>query len=976
MLENGKVKTFSADTLMSMYASLLNETSKPRFRRGTSRTPQAAAATPGSKRRQRRGWGSPPGTPPSRPRSASSAASAPAAAGSGGGDEVSGSALARRLGITTVITDVDTKGCVIKLHNPTTGPRRFTFPSGGVFDGDASQQEVFRRFAMPFLHTAFQGVNACLMCYGQTGSGKTHSMLGSIESLEAYIVNLGYAGPGSLLPPLEDCGLIPRALYTLLRWREFYKDIQKLSINLQMIEIYNEEKTVLVGHGVPSLQLGLRYILEGHKARTTRATRMNHQSSRSHCITTFKLTQTNVATGAKMESTLYLTDLAGSERMGKAHGDAPIRLSGKESKDVLKDMRAADKATAAFGGKKHFHHQSRFKEMVGINSSLSVLGRVVVALSTGQSHVPIGESVLTQTLEPALGGNCRTGLLVTISQHPADGAESASSLRFGESMGLIRTRATADVQSLESRQRSMRYYQVMTQFTEEQYNMMRQERIAQVEARWEEERRAGRRPLGVDPQRDKRAFVAAAIKQGAVPPHLEDRALAATVSEAHGSHLVRARLNVWEKLAFEREKYMAGLRGAAGSVLAETLLRQRCDITREEILMIRSHTFKQAMLAKPRGAPKVPAARPAPVRPAGKPRREETAFAAAAAAEPPPVALPATPSARGGHPTVKPSRRDGWRKRMLDQVLARDEKPAHAGVRAAAGAGDGQVQFAPAPGTPSTLKATRTPKRPDSPAAHLHGVGRKLTQDAAAAVLLCEEGAQRSLLRAVSDLSEALATAIRRSKTAPRARVRPLTGSERDRAAFIEVAAGVLAEVVQAAASEGLQQNVLELVDRPHLSVACAEHFVAEACVLRYNARARPKITMKGMVSLRRLWKRLRHFIDNEGRSERGNGTQVDLGHKRYDAWIASRAHADSMPLPDARRALTAAVEAMDDMTHRSASADSQVSGDSEDSWDTGPAAPHGGSAEEYKETCGPWPQQPTLEELAAESDGYADGGY
>ena len=24
---------------------------------------------------------------------------------------------------------------MIKLHNPTTGPRRFTFPSGGVFDG-------------------------------------------------------------------------------------------------------------------------------------------------------------------------------------------------------------------------------------------------------------------------------------------------------------------------------------------------------------------------------------------------------------------------------------------------------------------------------------------------------------------------------------------------------------------------------------------------------------------------------------------------------------------------------------------------------------------------------------------------------------------------------------------------------------------------------------------------------------------------
>lgn len=96
-------------------------------------------------------------------------------------------------------------------------------------------------------------------------------------------------------------------------------------------------------------------------------------------------------------SILYLVDLAGSERVKKS------RSTG-----------------------------DRLDEAKAINSSLSVLGKCIHALSEQKpSFVPFRDSKLTRLLQDSLGGNCKTVLIVTIGPYIKHIDETISSLNFG-----------------------------------------------------------------------------------------------------------------------------------------------------------------------------------------------------------------------------------------------------------------------------------------------------------------------------------------------------------------------------------------------------------------------------------------------------------------------------------------------------------------------------------------------------------------
>lgn len=72
------------------------------------------------------------------------------------------------------------------------------------------------------------------------------------------------------------------------------------------------------------------------------------------------------------------------------------------------------------------------KEANNINKSLTTLGKVIVALTDKKvTHVPYRESKLTRILSESLGGNARTSLIITMSPHRYNDAETLSSLRFG-----------------------------------------------------------------------------------------------------------------------------------------------------------------------------------------------------------------------------------------------------------------------------------------------------------------------------------------------------------------------------------------------------------------------------------------------------------------------------------------------------------------------------------------------------------------
>ncbi|XP_078800696.1 kinesin-like protein KIF28 [Oryzias latipes] len=282
----------------------------------------------------------------------------------------------------------------------------------------ADQDRVFQDLGQGILENALQGYNSTLLAYGQTGSGKSYSMMGY--------------GPNK--------GLVPKLCDRLFQAFGETQDSRQCQVFFSMLEIYNEQVVDLLSRGSRTpggLRVreeqqrgfyveGLRKIPcesatqveqlmeQGTRTRTTAATHMNANSSRSHMLIILQLKQIFSKESITKQSNVNLVDLAGSERQ---------RSSGSEA--------------------------DRLKEGTAINLSLTTLGNVISALAdlaVGKKvvHIPYRDSVLTKLLQSALGGNSRTVMIATLS--PADICydESLSTLRYAERAKRIQNRAVVN----------------------------------------------------------------------------------------------------------------------------------------------------------------------------------------------------------------------------------------------------------------------------------------------------------------------------------------------------------------------------------------------------------------------------------------------------------------------------------------------------------------------------------------------------
>ncbi|EUB60621.1 Kinesin heavy chain [Echinococcus granulosus] len=123
---------------------------------------------------------------------------------------------------------------------------------------------------------------------------------------------------------------------------------------------------------------------------------MNRRSSRSHCIFTVIIEQRCVPLNETVTSRLSLVDLAGSEKVSQ---------------------------TRTMG--------NTLNEAKDINRSLSTLANVINALVDGSRHVPYRNSKLTRILQPSLGGNAKTIIVICVSPSEANESETKSTLHFG-----------------------------------------------------------------------------------------------------------------------------------------------------------------------------------------------------------------------------------------------------------------------------------------------------------------------------------------------------------------------------------------------------------------------------------------------------------------------------------------------------------------------------------------------------------------
>ncbi|KAL6224356.1 hypothetical protein ACLB2K_003211 [Fragaria x ananassa] len=286
-----------------------------------------------------------------------------------------------------------------------------------VFDSHATQEDVFEDTRY-LVQSAVDGYNVCIFAYGQTGSGKTYTIYGT-ES---------------------NPGLTPRATAELFKILK--RDSNKFSFSLKayMVELYQDtlvdlllpknakrpkldikkdSKGMVAVENITVLSIStheeLKSVIQrGSEQRHTAGTQMNQESSRSHLIVSVIIESTNLQTQSVARGKLSFVDLAGSERVKKS-GSAGNQL----------------------------------KEAQSINKSLSALGDVIGALSSGGQHIPYRNHKLTMLMSDSLGGNAKTLMFVNCSPAESNIDETYNSLMYASRVRAIVNDPSKNVSSKE-----------------------------------------------------------------------------------------------------------------------------------------------------------------------------------------------------------------------------------------------------------------------------------------------------------------------------------------------------------------------------------------------------------------------------------------------------------------------------------------------------------------------------------------------
>ena len=228
-------------------------------------------------------------------------------------------------GSFTVITmDERLKTASIKDPREENNVRQFTYDA--VFNPDCTQQKIYETSTFPILEAVFSGYNGTVFAYGQTGCGKTHTMMGEINSETGK-------------------GIIPRTFNHMLSVIDANKSNKQYLIRVSFIEIYNEMIHDLLGldarakmelkespnhgvfikdltmKGIKTIEELYKWLDQGNSNRSTGATAMNVDSSRSHSIFSIHMECSETINDEESfkAAKLNMVDLAGSERQSKTH---------------------------------------------------------------------------------------------------------------------------------------------------------------------------------------------------------------------------------------------------------------------------------------------------------------------------------------------------------------------------------------------------------------------------------------------------------------------------------------------------------------------------------------------------------------------------------------------------------------------------------------------------------------------------------
>ena len=138
---------------------------------------------------------------------------------------------------------------------------------------------------------------------------------------------------------------------------------------------------------------------------------------------------------------LSIVDLAGSERASKT-GATPEQLRVRNGLSHTLSLLISLSLSLS-------HTHTHTQEAQSINKSLSALGDVISALSSGQEFVPYRNNKLTMLMQDSLGGNAKTLMFVNISPADYNADETVISLTYAARVKLITNDASKNADNKE-----------------------------------------------------------------------------------------------------------------------------------------------------------------------------------------------------------------------------------------------------------------------------------------------------------------------------------------------------------------------------------------------------------------------------------------------------------------------------------------------------------------------------------------------
>ncbi|NXT64738.1 KIF24 protein, partial [Chaetops frenatus] len=263
-----------------------------------------------------------------------------------------------------------------------------------VFGESCTNQDVYMKTAYPLIQHIFNGGNATCFAYGQTGAGKTHTMIGNHRNPGLYAL-----AAKDIFRHLE-ASPSRKDLIVLISFYEIYcGQLYDLLNGRKRLFAREDGKRVVQIVGLREVQVDsvdhlLEVILKGGKERSTGATAVNSDSSRSHAIIQIQIKDpANRAFGR-----ISFIDLAGSERAA--------------------DARESDRQTKMEGAE--------------INQSLLALKECIRALDQEHTHTPFRQSKLTQVLKDSFIGNSKTCMIANVSPSHIATEHTLNTLRYAD----------------------------------------------------------------------------------------------------------------------------------------------------------------------------------------------------------------------------------------------------------------------------------------------------------------------------------------------------------------------------------------------------------------------------------------------------------------------------------------------------------------------------------------------------------------